>query len=188
MLFHASRLLAVLALSALSTSARASSDKTGFSGALSSLDGGLGGTVTVQDAKTLSIKDYRLKDASAPALYWWGATSDNLKSGFRISDKQVRGTSDGGNLEIPLDAGKTIADFSTVGLWCERFGINYGQATLKASDGSTPASGGTGATASGPSKASSPTSDKANGAPRGAGALSSCVASIMAALAIAQLL
>ena len=140
-------LLTLLALGFAVTPALASDDKVGFGGTLSSLDGGLGGTVTVQDPKTLSIKNYRLEDASAPALYWWGSTSDNLKSGFRISEKQVKGTSKGGDLEIPLDAGKTAADFSTVGLWCERFGVNYGQATLKASGGAA-ASGATGTAAS----------------------------------------
>lgn len=31
---------------------------------------------------------------------------------------------------IELDAGKTTGDFGTVGLWCERFSANFGQAVL----------------------------------------------------------
>lgn len=47
----------------------------GDMGVLSSLDGGLGGTVTVSDAMTLNITNYKLKDASAPALYVSNAPS-----------------------------------------------------------------------------------------------------------------
>ena len=32
-----------------------------------------------------------------------------------------------------LDAGKTPADFATVGLWCEKFNVKFGQAVLAAS-------------------------------------------------------
>ncbi|KAF4912445.1 hypothetical protein CGCVW01_v011096 [Colletotrichum viniferum] len=130
--------------------------KIGWSGKLSSLDGGLGGTVTVVDASTLMIIDYTLKDASAPALYWWGATDDVIKNGFRISNKQVTKAASTNTLTIKLDAGKTPADFSTVGLWCERLSADFGQATLKPSSGS--ASGSSSAGGSG----SSPTSGASN--------------------------
>ncbi|KAJ5017262.1 hypothetical protein K4K57_009168 [Colletotrichum sp. SAR 10_99] len=119
--------------------------KIGWSGKLSSLDGGLGGTLTVIDASTLMISDYTLKDASAPALYWWGATDDVIKHGFRISNEQVTKAASTNTLTIKLDAGKTPADFSTVGLWCERLSADFGQATLKASSGSgSSSSGGSG--------------------------------------------
>jgi hypothetical protein len=49
----------------------ASTSKIGYSGVLTKTDGGLGGTVTVKDAMTLEITSYTLKDASAPALYWY---------------------------------------------------------------------------------------------------------------------
>lgn len=107
----------------------------GYSGTLSSLDGGLGGTVTVTDANTLTITNYKLKDASAPALYWWGTTDGVIKDGFRISSTQVTQAATSDTLIIKLDAGKTAADFDTVGLWCERLNANFGQATLKAAGG-----------------------------------------------------
>src|SRR5262249_957676 len=65
-----------------------SSTKVGWAGTLSSLSGGLQGVVTVIDTNTLVVKGYKLADANAPALYWWGATDTNLKKGFRISNKQ----------------------------------------------------------------------------------------------------
>ncbi|KAH8647558.1 hypothetical protein BGZ60DRAFT_521230 [Tricladium varicosporioides] len=123
-------------------------EKIGYTGTLSSLDGGLGGTVQVVDATTLQISSYTLKDASAPALYWWGTTDGVLKNGFRISNTQVTSAAKSNMLTIKLDSGKTTADFSTVGLWCERLNANFGQATLKASDGSSAT------TSSGPSSAS----------------------------------
>ncbi|KAF2431887.1 hypothetical protein EJ08DRAFT_648560 [Tothia fuscella] len=114
-----------------------SAQKIGWSGKLSSLDGGLGGTVSVVDSKNLMIKGYTLADASAPALYWWGTTDGVLKDGFRISNKQVKEKASTNSLTIMLDAGKTPADFSTVGLWCERLNANFGQSTLVANTTST---------------------------------------------------
>jgi hypothetical protein len=119
----------------------AADPKIGYSGTLSSLDGGLGGTVTVVDATTLKISGYKLEDASAPALYWWGATDDNLSGGFRISNAQVTSRAASDSLTIKLDAGKTTADFVTVGLWCEKFSADFGQARLTANGGGAPASG-----------------------------------------------
>ena len=112
-------------------------DKIGYSGELDSRDAGLGGTVNVVDSTTLEIPDFVIEDASAPALYWWGATDENLADGFRISEKEVTEEADGELLEIPLDSGMTTADFSVVGLWCEEFNVNFGQTTLEATDGSS---------------------------------------------------
>jgi hypothetical protein len=142
--------LSLIAISAFSLSVIAADNATasniGYTGTLSSLDGGLGGVVTVIDANTLSITSYTLKDASAPALYWWGSTTSKLSSGFRISNEQVTKAATSDMLEIELDAGKTSADFSVVGLWCERLSANFGQAELKAADGMT----GTGTTTEAP--------------------------------------
>jgi hypothetical protein len=114
-----------------------STQKVGWSGKLSSLDGGLEGTISVLNSNTLMITDYKLEDASAPALYWWGTTNDVLKDGFRISNAQVKEKASTNSLTIMLDAGKTPADFSTVGLWCERLNANFGQATLAATGNKT---------------------------------------------------
>ena len=116
-------------------------DKTGFSGELSSLDAGLQGTVNVVDSTTLEIPDFVIEDASAPALYWWGSTGDELGDGFRISEQEVVDEADGELLEIPLDSGFTTSDFSVVGLWCEEFNINFGQTALAATDGSGSSNG-----------------------------------------------
>ncbi|KAI9798685.1 MAG: hypothetical protein M1833_004674 [Piccolia ochrophora] len=134
------------------------SDKTGYTGTFEEGgEGGLSGSVFVQDARSLLIKDYQLLDAAAPALYWWGASTDDLSSGFRISEEQVIETSAGGELQIKLDSGKTTADFSTVGLWCERFGVNFGQATLEpAGRNGTAASGTSGSTSARKPKKISP--------------------------------
>jgi hypothetical protein len=105
--------------------------KVGWSGMLSSLDGGLGGTVMVVNATALLIKDYVLEDAGAPALYWWGSMGPNLGGGFRISNRQMNMVSEGMDLEVGLDVGKTVAGFDTVGLWCEEFAVNFGQTTLR---------------------------------------------------------
>ncbi|KAH0556076.1 hypothetical protein GP486_005989 [Trichoglossum hirsutum] len=138
-----------------SSSSSDSSTKAGWSGTLSSLSGGLQGVVKVVDPTTLMISNFKLGDASAPALYWWGAKDGNLKGGFRISNTQIKDTSAGKDITIKLDAGKTVADFATVGLWCERFGVDFGQTTLQADGGSSSSSGAS------PSSAPSP---KANSA------------------------
>lgn len=125
----------------VATSQASANTKKGWAGKLSSLDGGLGGTVVVTDANTLVVQGYELEDASAPALYWWGSTSPNLADGFRISNKQVEQAATSDTYTIALDAGKTAADFMTVGLWCEKFSVNFGQATLAPSDGQSQTGG-----------------------------------------------
>jgi hypothetical protein len=120
----------------LSTAQNATIDKIGWTGTLSSLDGGLGGVVTVTNPTTLTISSYTLQDASAPALYFWGTTDGILQDGFRISNTHITQAATSSILTINLDAGKTTADFNTVGLWCEQLHANFGQATLKAPDGS----------------------------------------------------
>lgn len=134
---HLSSIVGCLAL-ALTTplaTAQATAQKVGWTGTLSSLDAGLGGTVVVVSPTALRIDNYKLADGSAPALYWWGSTSTNLKDGFRISNAQITGKATSNTLDIALDAGKTTADFMTVGLWCERFSANFGQAVLAAPAG-----------------------------------------------------
>lgn len=130
MLAHKTIFLSALALCASVVVGQEAEEKVGWSGELSSLDAGLGGTVTVKDKETLEITDYTLEDAGAPALYWWGATSDELADGFRISNTQVTEAADGEPLTIKLDAGYTTDEFSVVGLWCEALSVNFGQATL----------------------------------------------------------
>ncbi|KAM7202696.1 hypothetical protein V8F33_002622 [Rhypophila sp. PSN 637] len=124
-------ILTLLSLaSAAVQAADSDKNKQGWSGKLSTLDGGLQGTVTVSAPDKLVITDYKLEDASAPALYWWGSATSSLSDGFRISNKHVTEAATSDTTEIMLDAGKSTADFMTVGLWCEKFSANFGQATL----------------------------------------------------------
>ncbi|KAK0743838.1 hypothetical protein B0T18DRAFT_416017 [Schizothecium vesticola] len=121
-------------------------NKTGWRGTLSSLDGGLGGTIIVADEDTLVINSYALEDGLAPALYWWGSASPRLSEGFRISNKQVNEAATSDTYTIALDAGRALEDFTTVGLWCEKFSVNFGQATL-----APPTSGGSDTVGAAPS-------------------------------------
>lgn len=145
----------------LTTAQSATTQKIGWTGTLSSLDGGLGGVVTVTNNTTLTITSYTLADASAPALYWWGTTNGILSDGFRISNFHVTQAATSNMDIINLDAGKTTADFSTVGLWCEQLKANFGQATLAAAGASTSMStASAGSTMSATGSASTPTSSK----------------------------
>ncbi|KAJ4114639.1 hypothetical protein NW760_001557 [Fusarium oxysporum] len=123
-------------LAALLFASAAMAAKMGDSGALSSLDAGLGGTVEVVSNTELKITDYELKDASAPALYWWGSKTEDLSSGFRINIERISDTSSKMDIMVKLDAGHTAKDFSYVGLWCEKFAANFGQAKLTSDGGS----------------------------------------------------
>jgi hypothetical protein len=150
-IMYAFNIILALAASSLSfvVAQDTSTQKIGYSGTLSSLDGGLGGIVSVVDSKTLKISNYKLEDASAPALYWWGSTTNKIQDGFRISNARVSEKAMANTLTINLDSGKTSADFVVVGLWCERFSLSYGIATLAATNGNgttaSPASTSTGA-------------------------------------------
>ncbi|KAF5648862.1 hypothetical protein F25303_4890 [Fusarium sp. NRRL 25303] len=123
-------------LAALLFASAAMAAKMGDSGALSSLDAGLGGTVEVVSNTELKITDYELKDASAPALYWWGSKTEDLSSGFRINKERISDTSSKMDIMVKLDAGHTAKDFSYIGLWCEKFAANFGQAKLTSNGGS----------------------------------------------------
>lgn len=113
------------------TSGFASAAEQGWSGTIKSLDGGLGGTVTVVNDTTLSISQYALKDASAPALYWWGSTTSDLPKGFRINNERVSMPASTDSIMIALDAGHKASDFEYVGLWCEKLNANFGQTQLQ---------------------------------------------------------
>lgn len=140
-------ILAVLALA----SSLASAADVGASGVIDTKDGGLGGTITVTNDTTLTISQYTLKSASAPALYWWGSTTSDLPKGFRINNQRVSAAATTDSITIPLDAGHNAGDFAYVGLWCEKLNANFGQAQLVAKDGSssgTPTSSGAAASSS----------------------------------------
>jgi hypothetical protein len=131
--------------------------EVGWTGRLSSLSGGLEGEVSVINSDTLVINNYELQDASAPALYWWGSTTTTLKDGFRISNMHITQTQTSPtNITIDLNAGKTASDFSTVGLYCEQFGVDFGQTTLSQTMGGSSSS--VSASPTSPSAASSTTS------------------------------
>jgi hypothetical protein len=122
----------VVLFSCLASVIHAVGDNIGYSGDLQEgSEGGLAGTVVIQDARTVIIQGYQLSDAKAPALYWWGSPDENLRSGFRVSSKEVKKTAAGEDFQVDLDVGRTSAEFRTFGLWCERFGVNYGQAVLE---------------------------------------------------------
>ncbi|OAQ71365.1 electron transfer DM13 domain-containing protein [Pochonia chlamydosporia 170] len=143
-MFQALSLLSLLATSALAAD-------VGASGKLDGKDGGLGGTVKVLNESAIEITGYTLKDASAPALYWWGSTNDKLSSGFRINNERVDKPASTDSIIIPLDAGKKPADFEVVGLWCEKLSANFGQAKLS-KDGSGSGSATTSGSGSQPTK------------------------------------
>lgn len=179
--------LAFTLFSTLSAAQAPTTQKVGWTGTLSTLDGGLGGKVTVVDPTTLMITSYTLKDASAPALYWWGTTTGALKDGFRISSKQVTEAAKTNTLTISLDSGKTTADFTTVGLWCERLSANFGQATLMASgtDSTTPSSSSTPASTS---PAAAATTSAKSGAGAVVGSYKAVIGSLFAATLFATLM
>ncbi|OAA75147.1 DM13 domain protein [Akanthomyces lecanii RCEF 1005] len=130
----------------------ASAADVGASGIIDTKDGGLGGTITVTNDTTLTISQYTLKSASAPALYWWGSKTSDLPKGFRINNERVSAAATTDSITIPLDAGYMAGDFAYVGLWCEKLNANFGQAQLVAKDGSsssgTPTSSGAAASSS----------------------------------------
>lgn len=115
---------------ALTLASLAAAADSGWTGTIKTMDGGLGGTVKVVNDTTLTISGYTLKDASAPALYWWGATTSDLPKGFRINNERVSSAATTDSLTIPLDAGHKASDFEYVGLWCEKLNKNFGQAQL----------------------------------------------------------
>ncbi|CEJ89626.1 hypothetical protein VHEMI05460 [[Torrubiella] hemipterigena] len=169
-------------IAALTLASLASAAETGWSGAIQTKDGGLGGVVTVVNDTTLMISKYTLKAATAPALYWWGATDSNLPKGFRINNERVSEPAKTDSITISLDAGHKASDFTYVGLWCEKLNANFGQALLS-KDGSSSTSDSSPSGSSAPS--ASPSVDK-KGAAAGLSSSQGAFAALAAsALAIA---
>lgn len=151
----------------------ASAADVGASGVIATKDGGLGGTITVTNDTLLTITQYTLKSANAPALYWWGAKTDNLPKGFRINNERVSIAATTDSITIPLDAGYKATDFDYVGLWCEKLNANFGQAQLvKAGSGGSGSSSTTAAAGSTTKAGAASSSTKAGAAPTmGAGSV-----------------
>lgn len=128
------KLTSILAIAGLATAA-----EKGWTGEINiKTDAGLGGTVTVINDTAVMIKDYTLKAASAPALYWWGSTGEDISKGFRVNSKRVSEASpDPTDVVILLDSGKKASDFEYFGLWCESLKANFGEAKLQAASGSS---------------------------------------------------
>lgn len=157
--------LPTLALASLAAAA-----DSGWTGTIKTMDGGLGGTVMVVNDTTLMISGYTLKDASAPALHWWGSTTSDLPKGFRINNERVSQAATSDSLTIPLDAGHKASDFDYVGLWCESLNKNFGQAQLSKAA----------ATSSGSAASASPSASK-TGAAAGLSAVPGAVAALVVA-------
>lgn len=171
-------------IAALTLASLASAAETGWSGTIQTKDGGLGGVVTVVNDTTLMISKYTLKDASAPALYWWGATDSNLPKGFRINNERVSEPAKTDSITIALDAGHKASDFTYVGLWCEKLNANFGQALLS-KDGSGSSTSGSSSPSGSSAPSASPSADK-KGAAAGLSSSQGAFAALAAsALAIA---
>ncbi|OAQ99855.1 hypothetical protein LLEC1_05136 [Akanthomyces lecanii] len=154
-------LFSTLALVAFASRLASAAD-VGASGVIDTKDGGLGGTITVTNDTILTISQYTLKSASAPALYWWGSKTSDLPKGFRINNERVGAAATTDSITIALDAGHMAGDFDYVGLWCEKLNANFGQAQLVAKDGSsssTPTSSGAAAASSSSKAGAAPTMD-----------------------------
>ena len=120
----------------------AAAAEQGWTGVLNiKTDAGLGGTVTVVNDTAVMITGYTLKSASAPALHWWGSTTEDISKGFRVNSIRVSTATPGPTtIMILLDSGKTASDFTYFGLWCESLSANFGEALLQASSGTPPGS------------------------------------------------
>ncbi|KAJ3491951.1 hypothetical protein NLG97_g5498 [Lecanicillium saksenae] len=83
---------------------------TGASGTITGKDTGLSGTVSITNDRTLTISDFTLEAAVAPALFWRGSKTSDLSAGFRLSNQRVSKPASHETVTIQLDAGHTAAD------------------------------------------------------------------------------
>lgn len=135
------------------------------------------------DWRTLPINNYYL---SASILDLKNIMEVFGHIGFRISNFHVTQAATSNMDTINLDAGKTTADFSTVGLWCEQLKANFGQATLAAAGaGMSMSTASTGSTMSSTGSAPTPTSSK-SGAPSVGVPNSALAMTLLAAVAFAM--
>lgn len=158
--FKSTATYAALALGTIANAAQ-----VGDSGKLSSLMGGLQGDVVVTSDNTLTVDDYELQMIGGPPLYWYGSMTNDIPHGFRISEESVSTLQKTpGTATIKLDAGKTLADFDYVGLWCEPYKILFGQTKLVSGGNSTASNSTASITSSASSTVASPTATTSSAA------------------------
>jgi len=89
---------------------------------------GVSGTVTVINDCSIEITDFNY-DGGGPTVFFYAAVDRVYTSNIFVIGRQLNGqqwVNDTILLQIP--EGKSLDDFNSLSVWCEKFGINFGDA------------------------------------------------------------
>ncbi len=121
-------------MEAMSSSCSENNLKAGYTGTFSTLAYEVAGKVTVLDNCTLEITMFNYVDGGAPAVQIYAGVAgvftgaDAFGFGPRFEGRTLRNET----LIINLPAGKTVADFDSLSVWCFDFDADFGSLRLEA--------------------------------------------------------
>lgn len=108
------------------------SSRVGWRAALTTLAHGVKGTVTVIDDCTVELTNFSFDGGGGQSVRVTGGRGGSYNLGIRMGP-QLRGTPySNSTLRMNLPEGTSLTDFDSVSIWCETFGVNFGDGTLAA--------------------------------------------------------
>lgn len=99
----------------------------GSTGEFSTLAHGVSGHAEIIDNCTIQITNFNY-DATAPAVYFYGANNNSFSNGFTIGEQLRDNGIDYVNdtITITLPENKTLDDLSHLSVWCVEVSVNFG--------------------------------------------------------------
>lgn len=108
------------------------SPRVGWRTELVSRAHGVKATVTVIDDCTLELLNFSYDGGGGQSVRVTGGRSGSYNPGLKLGP-QLRGTSySNATLRVNLPEGASLTDFDSVSIWCETFGVSFGDGTLAA--------------------------------------------------------
>jgi hypothetical protein len=108
------------------------SPRVGWRAELATRAHGVMGTVTVIDDCTLELTNFIYDGGGGQSVRVTGGLGGRFNLGIQMGP-QLRGTAyDRSTLRFNVPEGIALTDFDAVSIWCETFGVNFGDGTLTA--------------------------------------------------------
>lgn len=97
---------------------------------------GITGDVYAVDSRTIYIKGFSYDGEGPDAYFWAGKSGQPSRNGFQIADEkgslEVLKEYSRTDLVLTLPGGNSLKDLKWVSVWCESFGVNFGEVSLPA--------------------------------------------------------
>lgn len=101
--------------------------RVGYQGSFQTFSHDVSGTATIIDDCSFTINNFNY-DGGGPAVYIYAGQNGVFTgaSAFQMGSLLTGQVFDDGTLTVELPAGKTLDDFDSISVWCEDFGVSFG--------------------------------------------------------------